>query len=97
MTDQEAIKKIKVRHCQGDKYCTDCCMHGGNICPYDMAIDALEAQISLKECIANLDNPEFAHLTWSHAEVLELLKEHVADYTKGVERGESKGISAAGQ
>lgn len=41
------------------------------------AIHALEAQVKLKECIANLDNPEFKHLTWTHEEVLKLLKEHV--------------------
>lgn len=37
----------------------------------------VEKQIKLKECIANLDNPEFQHLSWSHEELLKLLKEHV--------------------
>lgn len=45
---------------------------------FEKAIHALEAQMKLKECIANLDNPEFKHLTWTHEEVLKLLKEHVA-------------------
>lgn len=75
MSDQEAIKQIK-RH-EGLLPCA----RGENEC-MDMAIKALEAQIKLKECIANLDNPEFEHLTWSHAEVLKLLKEHVAAYTE---------------
>lgn len=90
MTDQEAIKQIQ-------KYKGLLpCARGEDEC-MAVAIKALEAQIKLKECVANLDNPEFAHLTWSHEEMLQLLKEHVADYTKGVERGESKGISSAGQ
>lgn len=49
-----------------------------NVAPaYEVAIKALKAQVKLKECIANLDNPEFQHLSWSHEELLKLLKEHV--------------------
>lgn len=71
MTDQEAIKWTEARMRSGKTH--DEVWEAG-----DMVIKALEAQVKLKECIANLDNPEFTHLTWSHEELLKLLKEHVA-------------------
>ena len=76
MQEREAIKAFDTTHLM--------VLKGGSAVDYEaavhMGVDALEAQISLKECIENLDNPEFEHVTWTHAEVLKLLKEHVADY-----------------
>lgn len=61
---------------------------------FEKAMKSLEAQISLNECIANLDNPVFEHVTWTHAELLKLLKDFTADHTERGECDESNDISS---
>ena len=46
MTEQEAIKRIKEKHCTENQNCTDSCMHGAEHCAYSMAIKALEKQMN---------------------------------------------------
>lgn len=59
MTEQEAIKRIKEKHCTENQNCTDSCMHGVEHCAYSMAITALEKQIPKKpEICADVYNAQ---------------------------------------
>ena len=48
MEAQKAVEELRIEHCIKNQNCTDSCQHGENICPYDMAINALEKQIAKK-------------------------------------------------
>lgn len=55
LTYIEAIDYIKQKHCNSNIGCTDSCMHSFLLCPYSIAIMAMEERAE-KERVALLDN-----------------------------------------
>jgi len=76
MTEQEAIKRIKEKHCTENQNCTDSCMHGAEHCAYSMAIKALE-EIQQYRAIGTVEELEWCKDA-SHWK--ELFKEKLEQY-----------------
>ena len=82
MTEQEAIKRIKEKHCTENQNCTDSCMHGAEHCAYSMAIKALE-EIQQYRAIGTvkeikIKEAQFARLSEGYLNDLSLLREYQA-------------------
>ena len=78
MTENEAIKQIKIKACNDrctEIRCDDSCMYGNDKCAFGMAIKALEKQEKLKQWIENYKNPEFKDVVVTRDGLIDILEE----------------------
>lgn len=76
MTEQEAIKVIRSKACNDrctEIHCDDSCMHGKNKCVFQMAIEALEKQVSLKKFIELMKTPQYECFVTDRNGVVDIL------------------------
>ena len=78
MTEQKAIKELE-RHIQFLRENWKPHPDYNVIEALGMAINALKAQIKMKEWIEAYNQPEFKDITWNMEEVIDLLNEFVAE------------------
>lgn len=76
MEAQKAVEELRIKHCIKNQNCTDSCQHGENICPYDMAINALEKQIPKKVLIGDCGYSLYGCPNCDHTDDLWSLGKH---------------------